>query len=128
MKRYRFERWQNLIVVQAAVEGEHDLTVARLLVDTGSAQTMLSWQTLQAVGHDPAASRERRQISTVATTITVPQVRMRRSHCLGKVVENFPVLCHTPPFATGIHGLLGMDFLRAFDIAIHVRQGYIEVE
>lgn len=27
-----------------------------------------------------------------------------------------------------VGGLLGVDFLRAFDIAIHVRRGYIEVE
>jgi hypothetical protein len=60
--------------------------------------------------------------------IQVPLVRLRRFHCLGKVVENFPVLCHTVPFVASVDGLLGMDFLRSFDIAIHVRQGYIEVE
>ena len=27
-----------------------------------------------------------------------------------------------------VQGLLGIDFLRLFDISIHVRQGYIEVE
>jgi hypothetical protein len=27
-----------------------------------------------------------------------------------------------------VDGLLGMDFLRAFDIAVHPRRGYIEVE
>lgn len=128
MTRYRFERWQNLILVQAAIQGTHRVAVARLMVDTGSTHTVLSWQTLQEAGYDPAASQERHSTWTVNSMITVPRVRLRRFHCLGKVLENFPVLCHTVPFGVYLDGLLGMDFLRAFDIAIHPQRGYIEVE
>lgn len=128
MKRYRFERWRDLILVQAGIQGELGVAVARLMVDTGSTRTMLSWRKLQEVGYDPAASQERRYTWTVDSMITVPRVRLRRFHCLGKVVENFPVLCHTVPFGIHVNGLLGMDFLQAFDITIHVRRGYIDVE
>ena len=128
MKRYRFERWRDLILVQAAIQGEPGVVVVRLMVDTGSTRTMLSERKLREAGYDPAASQERRYTWTVDSMITVPRVRLRRFHCLGKVVENFPVLCHTVPFGIYIDGLLGMDFLRAFDIAIHVQRGYIEVE
>jgi predicted aspartyl protease len=128
VKRYRFERWQNLIVVQAAIEGEHQVRTVRLMVDTGSTHTVAPWQRLQNLGYDPAISRERRQIFTADSMIMVPRVRLRRFHCLGKVIANFPVLCHTVPFISYVDGLLGIDFLRSFDIAIHVRQGYIEVE
>jgi hypothetical protein len=58
----------------------------------------------------------------------VPQVRLQRFYCLGKVAENFLVLCHTPSFVTYVDGLLGNDFLGAFELSIHVRRGYIEVE
>jgi hypothetical protein len=89
---------------------------------------MLSERKLQEAGYDPATSQERRYTWTVDSMITVPRVRLRRFHCLGKVVEDFPVLCHTVPFVAHVDGLLGMDFLRAFDIAVHPRRGYIEVE
>jgi predicted aspartyl protease len=128
VRRYRFERWWNLIVVRAAIEGEHDIQAVRLMVDTGSSQSMLPWHRVQEVGDDPAASRARRRIFTANSTIVAPQVTLRRFHCLGKVVENFPVLCHTLPFNTHVEGLLGLAFLRAFDISIHVRRGYIELE
>jgi predicted aspartyl protease len=128
VKRYRFERWQNLIIIQAAIEGERQVRTVRLLVDTGSTYTVVSWQRLQNLGYDPATSRERRQIFTVDSMIMVPRVRLRRFHCLGKIVENFLILCHTVPFISYVDGLLGTDFLRSFDIAIHVRRGYIEVE
>jgi len=126
--RYRFERWQDLILVQAGIQGNQRVAVARLIVDTGSTRTLLSWQTLQEAGYDPAASQERHYTWTVDSMVTVPRVRLRRFHCLGKVVENFPVLCHTVPFSVYVDGLLGMDFLRAFDIAIHPQRGYIEVD
>jgi aspartyl protease family protein len=128
VKRYRFERWQNLIVIQAAIEGERQVRTVRLMVDTGSTHTVVPWQRLQNLGYDPAISRERRQIFTADSMIMVPRVRLRRFHCLDKVIENFPVLCHTVPFISYVDDLLGIDFLRSFDIAIHVRRGYIEVE
>jgi predicted aspartyl protease len=128
VKRYRFERWQNLIVVRAAIDGERQVLTVRLMVDTGSTHTVAPWQRLQNLGYDPAISRERRQIFTADSMIMVPRVRLRRFHCLGKAIENFPVLCHTVPFIAYVDGLLGIDFLRAFEIAIHVRRGYIEVE
>jgi predicted aspartyl protease len=98
------------------------------MVDAGSSKTVLPWEKWHELGYDPATSRERHQIFTVDSMIVAPQVRLRRLHCLGKVRENFPVLCHTLPFSLYAEGLLGMDFLRAFDIAILVRRGYIEVQ
>jgi predicted aspartyl protease len=128
VKRYRFRLWQNLIIVRAAIEGERRFRVAQLMVDTGSSKTVLPWEKLEELGYDPTTTRERQQIFTVDSMIVVPQVRLQGLHCLGKVRENFPVLSHALPFSPYAEGLLGMDFLRAFDIAIHVRQGYLEVE
>jgi predicted aspartyl protease len=128
VKRYPFERWWNLIVVRAAIEGEHDIQVVRQVVDTGCSRSMLPESRLEAIGCDPSASRQRRSVLTANAIVVVPQVSLRRLHCFGKVLENFPVLCHTLPFNTHVDGLLGMDFFRAFEIAIHVRRGYIEVE
>jgi hypothetical protein len=128
MKRYAIDPRGNVLIVRAAIEGERDIEVIQLMVDPGATHTMLQWKRLQDLGYDPAASREWRRILTVDSTIMVPQVRLRGRHCLGKVIENSPVLCHTLPFVTYVDGLLGIDFLRAFDIAIHIRRGYIEVE
>jgi predicted aspartyl protease len=128
VKRYRFKLWQNLIIVRAAIESEHRFRVAQLMVDTGSSKTVLPWEKLEDLGYDPAVTRERHQIFTVDSMIVVPQVRLQGLYCLGKMRENFPVLCHTFPFSPYAEGLLGMDFLRAFDISIHVRRGYIKVE
>ena len=128
MKRYTIERWRNLIVVRAAIESEHVVRAVRLMVDTGSSYTVLPRERLQALGYDPTASQERRGAFTVDSMIMVPLVRLRRFHCLGKVAEHFSVLCHTLPVIASVDGLLGMDFLTSFDIALHVRQGYIEVE
>jgi predicted aspartyl protease len=128
MKRYAIDPRGNVIIVRAAIEGEHDIEVIQLMVDTGATHTLLQWRRLQELGYDPAASREWRRVLTVDSTVMVPQVRVRRLHCLGKAIENASVLCHTLPFVTYVDGLLGIDFLKSFDIAIHIRQGYIEVE
>lgn len=64
---------------------------------------------------------------TVSGFERAPQIAVEGFHCLGEEVRNFPVVCYNLPFNRYVDGLLGMDFLRRFDVAIHPRQGVIEI-
>ncbi len=47
---------------------------------------------------------------------------------LGKSVEDVEVLCHDLPPEARVDGLLGLNFLRHFNIAIRLKEGVIEID
>ena len=102
------------------------MRVVKLIVDTGAAMTMLSWEILEGLGYNPAGTRERVRLVTVSGVEFVPRITVESFYCLGEEVRDFPVICHDLPF-NYVDGLLGMDFLRRFDVTIHPKRGIIEV-
>jgi hypothetical protein len=57
-----------------------------------------------------------------------PLAKVKRLHALGKSVDNLEVLCHDLPPEAKVDGLLGLNFIRHFNIAIRFRDGVIEIE
>jgi len=127
MRRYSLTFVRNLALVRAAVRRAEDVRVAKLIVDTGAAMTMLSWEILEGLGYDPAGTKERVRLVTVSGFELAPRITVESFHCLGEEARDFPVVCHDLPFNRYVDGLLGMDFLRRFDVAIHPRRGFIEI-
>jgi predicted aspartyl protease len=126
MPRYSLTFTRNLALVRAAVCRAQAVRVVKLIVDTGAAMTMLSWEILEGIGYAPAGTKERVRLVTVSGVELAPRITVERFHCLGAEVRDFPVVCHDLPFAHYADGLLGMDFLRRFDVAIRPRRGIIE--
>ena len=57
-----------------------------------------------------------------------PKVKVKRIRALGKSVEDVEVLCHDLPPEAKVDGLLGLNFLRNFNIAIMFKEGVIEID
>ena len=54
-----------------------------------------------------------------------PRIVVKKIELLGKVIENFPILCHTfPPTAT-VDGLLGLDFFRGVRLVVDLQAGIV---
>jgi hypothetical protein len=51
----------------------------------------------------------------------------RRAAALGQQQTNFPVLCHTLPASAGVDGLLRLDFMRGYQLAIDFRNGFVSL-
>lgn len=109
------------VVVPVRLNGATD---SRLLVDTGSSLTLLS-RKLAAQLELPITLNTRRSILILAggREVAVPRVRVASVKLATAAVENlyigvYDVLPATPQ----IHGILGMDFLRHFDVAIDQRR------
>ena len=126
MRRYSLSFIRNLALVHASVRRGEDVRVVKLIVDTSAAMTILSWEILEGLGYNPAGTRERVRLVTVSGVEFVPRITVESFYCLGEEVRDFPVICHDLPF-NYVDGLLGMDFLRRFDVTIHPKRGIIEV-
>lgn len=128
MKTYSLERHGQLLMLKSLLEGPEGKAYTKLLLDTGSAYTIISQEILENIGCSPAVAKKRQRIITGSGYEIVPAVHLNRFHCLGKSIEDFEVLAHTLPFGTYVDGLLGMDFLNRFEVEIKIGPGEVRIK
>ena len=122
---YRFDPKAGLILVQTKLYGPRGDTVVNLALDTGATWTLISWETAVLVGYDPASIQQRTPITTGSGVEYCPKLNLQRVEALAKKVRNLEVLCHTLPPTSRVDGLLGLNFLRRFDVRLNFKRGYI---
>lgn len=54
-----------------------------------------------------------------------PRIAVKKIELLGRIIENFPILCHTLPPTATVDGLLGLDFFRGLRLIIDLRAGIV---
>ena len=112
-------------MLRTFIEGPSGKAYPKLLLDTGSAYTIVSQEILDVIGCSPAQSEKKQRIITGSGYEIVPVVIVSKFSCLGKLLKNFRILAHTLPFGVYVDGLLGMDFLNSFEIEIRIKKGEI---
>jgi aspartyl protease family protein len=128
MEIYKLERHGRLLMLKAYIEGPEGIAYPKLLLDTGSAYTIISQEILENVGCSPAGIKKKQRIITGSGYEIAPVVSLNRFCCLGKIIEKFEVLAHTLPFGTYVDGLLGMDFMNQFRLEIRIFSNEILIE
>ena len=116
------------MMTRSFVKGERGKAYPKLLIDTGSAYTIISQELLEFVGSSPATALKRQRIITGSGYEVVPVISVETFSCFGKTIEDFTVLGHTLPFGVYVDGLLGMDFLSKFDVEIRTKSGEIVIK
>lgn len=125
---YRFDPTDGLIVVASRLLGPDGDAIVRLALDTGATSTLVNTEIMVLVGYDPAATSDRIQVTTGSGVEFCARVGVQRIEAVGRVLEGFPVLCHTLPPSAQVDGLLGLDFFRGCRLGIDLRTGLITVE
>lgn len=120
-----FDARQGLVVVRAQVTGPSGIAVVRLALDTGATRTAINTGLLVAVGYDPAAGRERTEVTTGSGVEFAALVPISKIVALGRELSNFSVLAHTLPPSAGVDGVLGLDFLRGQLLTIDFQNGRV---
>lgn len=124
---FRLDPKAGLILVKVKLYGPRGDTVVNLALDTGATWTLLSWETAVLVGYDPASIQQRTPITTGSGVEYCPKLTLQGVEALGKRVNNLQALCHTLPPTSRVDGLLGLNFLRGFDVRLNFRGGYITI-
>lgn len=84
-----------------------------MIVDTGSSTTLIRPQSLAAIGLKTSSSTRVGHMSHPGGILDVPVLTVPELECFGVKVGHLEVACHPLPSESGLHGLLGLDFLRA---------------
>jgi predicted aspartyl protease len=126
---YRLAQLGDMLALRVAVGNRSGVSkVVRLLVDTGSAYTVLPIDLLEQIGCDLTSPRRKVKVVTAGGMIQAPMVSLPWMNCLGQRIEDFSVMAHGVPFGTFTSGLLGMDVLRRCGAVIYTRRSEIRLE
>ena len=77
------------------------------------------------LGYDLSNPNE--QMITASGIVLAKRITVRKLTAIGETVESIDVVCHDLPEGSIIEGLLGLNFLRHFDVNISFSTGTIEL-
>lgn len=122
-----FDPQARLIIIPVRIWGTAGDIVIRLALDTRATRTVINWDTLVVLGYDPAATRDRRQITTGSGVEFAASVQVRKLEALENQRVHFPVLCYTLPPRASVDGLLGLDFMRGHRLVVDFKAGRLNL-
>ena len=129
MKITRFDPADDLIIVPGRIWGPHgEGPRLDLVLDTGAAETIVIPEVLDELGY---SARQGDQITVLRSAVGREQgylIRVARFACLGFELSDFQVHAHDLPEGWGIHGLIGLSFLRRFNYEIRSLEGRLLVD
>jgi aspartyl protease family protein len=124
---FPFNPNDDLIRVDAVVEGLGGPADVVLPLDTAAVDSVISDAYLVAIGYDPTQAPEQVQAIAATGMVSVPRLPVMRLSALGQDRVDFPVLAHTLPPSAVVDGLLGLDFLRGKTLKIDFQAGLIDL-
>ena len=104
------------IILYVELVGPRTRRTIAAALDTGAITTVIPIETARAIGYDPVKVVKRIELVTASGIEFVPQLTVRAIRCLGQMVHNLPVLCHDLPAESPVKGLLGLNFLKHFNV------------
>jgi predicted aspartyl protease len=129
VKVTRFNPGRDLIFVSGRVWGRKgQLASLRLVLDTGSSESIIAPEVLDQIGYNP---REGEALTVIRSAVGREPgylIRVARFACLGFEATDFRVHAHDLPEGYGIDGLIGVSFLRQFNYEIRSSEGRILVD
>ena len=123
-----FDSTQGLVIVLAQVYGPTGDTVVRLALDTGAVGTLINPVILAAIGYDLTQISDQIRIVTGSGIENVSRLVLQQIGSLGQTREEFLITCHSLPAATGVDGLLGLDFCRGQRLVVDFRAGEVTLD
>jgi len=117
-----------VVIIKVECLGDKGSRILDLIFDTGSTYTMIPWKVAESLGYAPALCRKRVPIITASSTETVPLITVKSMVALGHKVDYVNVACHDLPPKSRVDGLLGLSFLKHFDINLYLKKGVLEIK
>lgn len=122
----RLDPEASAITLQVEVQGERASRAITMVLDTGATYVVIPWDIAEALGYDPVASQRTVDLATASSVEIAPLLTVRRVRALGVEAFDVDVLCYNLPAASGVQGLLGLSFLKHFDVDLHFRRQVLE--
>ena len=129
MARTFFDPNRPLITLRLTVGGINTSTFRNLIValDTGATTTVIPTAVAFALGYDLSNPKGQIGLLTASGAASAKVITVRKLTAIGETVEDIEILCHNLPGNSAIKGLLGLNFLKHFNVNISFSTGTIEL-
>ena len=127
MGRINIDLKSPVIILDVIIEGRF-LETAKMALDTGATYLMISWRLARALGLHPEVSEERVETITASGTEIAPVVILTSVKVLGKEAKNVKAMIHDLPAKSYVDGLLGLSFLKNFNVHLDFRDSMLEIK
>lgn len=114
------------IILDAYLEGKITLH-AKFVLDTGASFVVLPWWIATGLGLkiDP---KHLTSTTTASSVENVPLTAIPKVTVLGKTAHNVSCIIKDLPPQAGVDGLLGLSYLRNFNLSIDFNKGIFRLE
>ena len=128
MTKYNFDRKASAIIVDVILVNGYIKKKVKMVLDTGSSYVLVSWEVAEALGLQPIFSKKRTDILTASGTEKAPLLTVDEVRFGEDAAENVEVLVHDLPEKSYVDGLLGLSFLRNFNVHLDFKEGILSIE
>lgn len=117
-----------LVVVETELFGQKKSRILKMALDTGATYTMIPWVVAEVLGYDPAISRRKVKLTTASGAERAPMITLQGIKVLGYGVDKVEVICHDLPPESTINGLLGLSYLKNFNLDLHFKDQKLQLK
>ena len=107
-----------VIVVRVRMRHEGVPGLPKMAVDTGARMTVITPGIARELGLEPDGTELSVNVTGLIGTGSAVLLRVASVSALGEEVRDLRVLCHALPANLKIEGILGLNFLKHFNIVI----------
>ena len=118
---------QGIIAVHCFISGPKNTKMIKMALDTGATYTIIPAEVAIACGYNILNPTKKIEISTANADIFVPIIVIKSIKCLEKEIQNLEVICHSLPPHSPIEGLLGLNFLKHFDLYLLFKKKILQI-
>lgn len=128
MSQLKFDPTAPVILISPLLEGENGLKrKTKMVLDTGATYVMISWKLAEALKLEPQKTKKWVDLTTASAVERTPVIKVKAITVLGKRVKNVEVAIKNLPEESRVDGLLGLSFLKNFDLRIDFENGVLEL-
>jgi len=120
-----FDPKDSVIVVESVLVNKTAKFHSKLVLDTGATYTMISWEMADKLGLSPEKATETITFFSASGEVKSPLVKIEKVELEGIVVRNLKAVIHTLPEGSKVDGLIGLNFLRNFEVNLDFKKGVI---
>ena len=116
------------ITLRIGVKGPKGRREIDAILDTGAVYMSISWDIAKDIGYDPAISERRTEIITANGVIEVPLIKIDTVSIRELEAKDVDTICHNIPEISIVNGLVGLSFLKNFNIQMNFKDGRMRIE
>lgn len=122
-----FDKDASVIVLYVKIRSGDLFLEPRMALDTGASYVMISWEMAEKLGLLSKVSADRIEMITASGTEMVPVVDLPSVSVAGMEIPSVKAIIHDLPEKSYVDGLLGLSFLRNFDLRLNFKEGLLEL-